>query len=147
MIEIYCQHCGHPLKIPNEFAGRAGTCNHCNRAIAVPAAPVDAVASAPVDRGRLIAFVSGIIVISGALSALGAIAFLNRDAAPQRAPDSFTLDADLVARVEKMLPTEDEDRFLQIPWRTDLLLARREANEQGKPLFMWLMNGEPLGCT
>ena len=38
-------------------------------------------------------------------------------------------------------------QWLQIPWRTDLLAARREAIQLGRPLFLWSMNGHPLGCT
>ena len=34
-----------------------------------------------------------------------------------------------------------------IPWRTDLWQARREAAEAGKPIFLWEMDGHPLGCT
>ena len=34
-----------------------------------------------------------------------------------------------------------------IPWRTDLRAARTEAAARGKPLFLWSMNGHPLGCT
>lgn len=34
-----------------------------------------------------------------------------------------------------------------IPWRIDLAKARRESAVTGKPLFMWAMNGHPLGCT
>ena len=34
-----------------------------------------------------------------------------------------------------------------IPWRTDLLVASREASVQKKLLFVWSMNGHPLGCT
>ena len=34
-----------------------------------------------------------------------------------------------------------------IPWRSDLLAAREEAVKSGKPLFLWAMNGHPLGCT
>ena len=34
-----------------------------------------------------------------------------------------------------------------IPWRIDLLAARAEALRDGKPLFLWTMNGHPLGCT
>jgi hypothetical protein len=34
-----------------------------------------------------------------------------------------------------------------IGWRTDLLAARDEAAKAGKPLFLWAMNGHPLGCT
>ena len=58
-----------------------------------------------------------------------------------------TLADSLDARVRGMLPTAEEDRFLKIPWQTDLLVARRVANAMNKPIFMWLMNGDPLGCT
>ena len=34
-----------------------------------------------------------------------------------------------------------------IPWRTDLWEARREAAAEGKPIFLWEMDGHPLGCT
>ena len=50
-------------------------------------------------------------------------------------------------RVDRLLPSAEEDRFLEIAWRTDLLKARAEANEVGKPMFMWMMNGNPLGAT
>ena len=50
-------------------------------------------------------------------------------------------------RVAVILPRPDEQRFLEIPWHTDLLRARRAANSEGKPIFLWIMNGSPLGCT
>ena len=50
-------------------------------------------------------------------------------------------------RIDAIVPAAEEERWLQIPWRTELLEARREANAAGKPIFMWLMNGDPLGCT
>ena len=56
-------------------------------------------------------------------------------------------DPALESRVQSMLPTEKEDAWLTIPWRTDLQQARFEAQESGKPLFLWMMNGHPLGCT
>ncbi len=34
-----------------------------------------------------------------------------------------------------------------IPWRTSLLDARRVAAQEEKPLFIWAMDGHPLGCT
>lgn len=49
--------------------------------------------------------------------------------------------------VAPLLPSAAENRWLEIPWRSDLLRARREANAEGKPIFMWLMDGNPLGCT
>ena len=53
----------------------------------------------------------------------------------------------LEERVDRLLPSAEEDRFLEIDWQTDLLEARAEANEVGKPMFMWMMNGNPLGAT
>ena len=49
--------------------------------------------------------------------------------------------------VAPLLPTDMENKWLRIPWRTDVLVARREAAQQGKPIFMWMMDGDPLGCT
>ena len=35
----------------------------------------------------------------------------------------------------------------QTPWHSDLLEARRVAQRENKPIFMWIMNGNPLGRT
>lgn len=40
-----------------------------------------------------------------------------------------------------------DEPWRQIAWRTDLLQAQHEAVEQRKPLFIWAMDGHPLGCT
>lgn len=56
-------------------------------------------------------------------------------------------DDSLEQRVARLRPTERESRWRKIPWRVDLLAARREAELTGKPLFMWLMDGHPLGGT
>ena len=50
-------------------------------------------------------------------------------------------------KVASMLPSKDEDRWTEIPWRTDLAQARSEAARLGKPLFLWVMDGHPLGFT
>ena len=34
-----------------------------------------------------------------------------------------------------------------IPWRVSLLEAQGLAAQSGKPLFIWAMDGHPLGCT
>jgi hypothetical protein len=44
-------------------------------------------------------------------------------------------------------PKPGELRWQAIPWQTDLRAARRLAEEVGKPVFLWAMNGNPLGCT
>ena len=35
----------------------------------------------------------------------------------------------------------------KIDWFSDLTEAREEARKQGRPLFIWAMNGDPLGCV
>lgn len=52
----------------------------------------------------------------------------------------------LEQRMAVVLPTEAEDRWLQIPWRANVMEARAEAERQRKPLFMFVMDGNPLGC-
>lgn len=54
---------------------------------------------------------------------------------------------DLEDRVASILPTGAEEKWTSIPWRLDLDEARRDAQAAGKPLFLWIMNGHPLGCT
>jgi hypothetical protein len=44
-------------------------------------------------------------------------------------------------------PGPHEDKWNEIPWRTDLWQARREAAAAGKPILLWEMDGHPLGCT
>ena len=44
-------------------------------------------------------------------------------------------------------PHPDELRWQAIPWEVDIWEARRRATEAGKPVFLWAMNGNPLGCT
>jgi hypothetical protein len=46
----------------------------------------------------------------------------------------------------KLVPSADE-KWQSIPWKTDLLQARDEASASKKPVFLWSMNGHPLGCT
>ena len=66
---------------------------------------------------------------------------------PRRKVENGGTEVSLAERIAPLLPTDKENKWLQIPWRTDVLAARREAARQGKPIFMWLMDGDPLGCT
>ena len=34
-----------------------------------------------------------------------------------------------------------------IPWKLSVLEARSAAFQQDKPIFIWAMDGHPLGCT
>ena len=44
-------------------------------------------------------------------------------------------------------PSAEELHWREIPWQSDLREGIRIAKEQGKPIFLWTMNGNPLGCT
>lgn len=53
----------------------------------------------------------------------------------------------LDSKIAGVVPQPGEDAWLTIPWQTNLMAARQEAQRTGKPLFLWIMNGSPLGCT
>jgi hypothetical protein len=44
-------------------------------------------------------------------------------------------------------PQKSEEKFMQIPWRTSLWDARKEAAKEGKPILLWEMDGHPLSCV
>ncbi len=49
--------------------------------------------------------------------------------------------------LHEALPPRQPQKWQTIPWKTSLLEARALALKTGHPLFMWSMNGNPLGCT
>lgn len=51
------------------------------------------------------------------------------------------------AIVEEVLPTKAESAWLGIDWRIDLWEARKESIKTGKPIYLWEMDGHPLGCV
>jgi hypothetical protein len=40
-----------------------------------------------------------------------------------------------------------EARWDEIPWTTSLWEGRKRAAAEGKPLFIWAANGNPIGVT
>jgi hypothetical protein len=44
-------------------------------------------------------------------------------------------------------PAAEELTWLSIPWETDLLTATARAAAEDKPIFLWEMDGHPLGCV
>ena len=55
-------------------------------------------------------------------------------------------DAKFTELHKKLQPAKDEP-WLTIPWRIALLDAQKTAAKEGKPIFIWAMDGHPLGCT
>ena len=62
---------------------------------------------------------------------------------------SFALAGpDLDSRIAEVVPRAAEEKWLtSTPWRMNLTQARIDAQETGKPILMWVMNGHPMGCT
>ena len=55
--------------------------------------------------------------------------------------------ADLDSDVRSVLPKAHESYWSSIPWRVDLNQARRQAQQTGKPIFAWVMDGHVLAAT
>ena len=53
----------------------------------------------------------------------------------------------LEERFELVMPNESEEAWRAVAWRTNLMGARELAQEQKRPLFLWIMVGNPHGCT
>jgi hypothetical protein len=49
-------------------------------------------------------------------------------------------------KMKPVLPTEAEDRWSKLGWQTNIFTALRESGRQNKPVLLWVMNGNPLGC-
>jgi hypothetical protein len=74
---------------------------------------------------------------------LTALIFLATQAAAAPAAAAPTA-AGLIALIA---PAKGEQAWLSIPWETDLTAARKKAAAENKPIFLWEMDGHPLGCT
>jgi hypothetical protein len=56
-------------------------------------------------------------------------------------------DDSLFADLHKEVCQCPDDTWRTIPWKTDLLEAQRLSLAESKPIFIWAMDGHPLGCT
>lgn len=51
------------------------------------------------------------------------------------------------SRFALVLPRANEDKWRAVGWRTNLMQAREEAQRLRRPIFLWIMVGNPQGCT
>lgn len=47
---------------------------------------------------------------------------------------------------QQLQPSRDEV-WRSIPWKISMLDAQAAAAREKKPIFIWAMDGHPLGCT
>jgi hypothetical protein len=55
------------------------------------------------------------------------------------------LDKQLEHYHQMIKPGPGEWKFAEVPWETTVWQARKKAAQEGKPMFIWYMAGEPLG--
>ena len=62
------------------------------------------------------------------------------------APDTDRLtDASFPIIFDALQPPKVEP-WKSIPWRISIIEAARQAEKEGKPVFLWQADGWPLGC-
>jgi hypothetical protein len=62
------------------------------------------------------------------------------------APQQALRPADIDALKTLIKPRAEETRWEEIPWMVDLWDARKKAAQEGKPIMLWEMDGNPMGC-
>ena len=50
-------------------------------------------------------------------------------------------------KLHRELQPNPKAMWRTIPWKTSVLDAQAAAAREGKPIFIWAMDGHPLGCT
>ena len=61
--------------------------------------------------------------------------------------DQDTLSQQQFQRLHRQLQASADAPWRTIPWKTSVLDAQAAAAREGKPIFIWAMDGHPLGCT
>lgn len=82
---------------------------------------------------RVAAFVAAVLL-------QGTIRAAPPDARLRPTPENFGKFRDFLR------PRPEEEKWLQIPWLTDLWEARQKAAAAGKPILLWEMDGSPMAC-
>ncbi|MEC9093837.1 MAG: hypothetical protein VX438_14090 [Planctomycetota bacterium] len=57
------------------------------------------------------------------------------------------LSEDRFRQLHQQLQPAADELWRTIPWKTSLLESQQLAIKEGKPIFIWAMDGHPLGCT
>lgn len=82
----------------------------------------------------------------GALGALACAAPASAHAQNTQSTQNAFDSGAALELVEQLRPSE-ADLWRQVPWKISVLDGQRAAGRADKPLFIWAMDGHPLGCT
>jgi len=59
-------------------------------------------------------------------------------------PDGLSLEE--FQKLHKELQPAKDEAWRSVPWKVSLLEVREQAAKERKPIFIWSMDGNPLGC-
>lgn len=62
------------------------------------------------------------------------------------APQEGVKAGDIASLKTLIKPHAEETKWEEIPWTVDLWEARKKAAQTGKPIMLWEMDGNPMGC-
>jgi hypothetical protein len=88
--------------------------------------------------------IAAMLVVSAAAVAGGASPWPSELKPPRLAEERLSRDRFAAVHQAVQPPAE---AWLEVGWETELEVARRRAAAENKPIFMWVMDGHPLGCT
>lgn len=66
---------------------------------------------------------------------------------PSGSASAEALTESRAGELHELLTPDADAAWRTIPWMTSVLEAQREAVEKGRPIFIWAMDGHPLGCV
>jgi hypothetical protein len=76
----------------------------------------------------------------------GGQTFSEEKAKKPAAPDLDRLTEDNFSTIFEALQPPKVEPWKSIPWHVSVVEAARQAEKEGKPIFMWQADGWPLGC-
>ena len=89
---------------------------------------------------------AGLLTVIGVAGRPGSAAAADLNGTPVPTFEAASLPAEQWSKLHAGVFPPAE-KWTQIPWETDLVAARQKAAREGKPLFLGIMDGHPLGCT
>lgn len=67
--------------------------------------------------------------------------------AAAQSTDRPATEASFYRLLESISPSEGEQKWRRTPWIPSIWGGIQLAQERQQPIFLWAMNGDPLGCV